>query len=152
MTRNILLSAAIVGAQLLWPGTGLTASAENAPPVAGDDAVSTEEDASLNISVMENDGNPNGDPLTITDFTQPTHGSVTVGRSLVGWWRFDETSVSASTKDSSPGQNPGRFQGRMDDGNVVPGRVGNALSFDGHDDAVTTGTFPDLDDIFTVSL
>jgi len=48
----------------------------NMPPLAVDDAVSTEEDLPLAIEVLANDSDPDGDSLAITSFTQPANGSV----------------------------------------------------------------------------
>jgi hypothetical protein len=48
----------------------------NQGPIAADDTVSTPEDTPLTISVLTNDSDPDGDPLTITGNTQPTNGSV----------------------------------------------------------------------------
>jgi len=50
------------------------------PPVAVDDTYSTSEDTSLIISapgVLNNDTDPNGDTLTVTSNTNPSHGTVT---------------------------------------------------------------------------
>ena len=49
----------------------------NSAPSALDDAAATEEDAAVTINVLVNDTDPDGDALTITSFTQPTHGVVT---------------------------------------------------------------------------
>ncbi|MCX8108163.1 MAG: Ig-like domain-containing protein, partial [Verrucomicrobiae bacterium] len=54
----------------------------NAPPVAVDDErfypMLTNGTAAYCIPVLQNDYDPNGDPLTITDFTQPTSGTITL--------------------------------------------------------------------------
>ncbi|MEQ6247885.1 cadherin-like domain-containing protein [Sulfitobacter sp. HNIBRBA3233] len=47
------------------------------PPVALDDVASTEEDTTVTISVLANDSDPDGDPLTITDATS-ADGAVTI--------------------------------------------------------------------------
>jgi Ca2+-binding RTX toxin-like protein len=48
------------------------------PPTAQDDSVSTTEDNFLDIEVLENDSDPNpADTLSVSSFTQPTHGTVT---------------------------------------------------------------------------
>lgn len=44
------------------------------PPVAADDAYSTPEDVNLVMTPLDNDTDPDGDPLTITAITQPTNG------------------------------------------------------------------------------
>jgi hypothetical protein len=48
----------------------------NRPPVAANDAATTNEDAAVNINVKANDSDPDSDPLTITGVTQGTKGVV----------------------------------------------------------------------------
>jgi hypothetical protein len=50
----------------------------NEPPSANDDADSTNEDTSVLIDVLANDGDPDDDPLTVTGLTQPANGTATV--------------------------------------------------------------------------
>ncbi|MBD0348198.1 MAG: S8 family serine peptidase [Thermoleophilia bacterium] len=58
-------------------GTGLCAIAgENATPDAVDDAATVQRGGSVNIAVLANDTDANGDDLAISSFTQPAHGSV----------------------------------------------------------------------------
>jgi hypothetical protein len=47
----------------------------NQPPVAVDDAVSTSAGAAVTVPVLANDSDPNSDPLTVTNLTQPANGS-----------------------------------------------------------------------------
>ncbi|WP_136635757.1 Ig-like domain-containing protein [Pseudooceanicola onchidii] len=47
-------------------------------PVAGDDTAEVDEDTSITIDVLANDSDPDGDPLTITDVTDPANGTATV--------------------------------------------------------------------------
>ncbi|MFO1080298.1 MAG: cadherin-like domain-containing protein [Reyranellaceae bacterium] len=52
----------------------------NVAPVAGNDSLSTTQDTALTISkatLLSNDSDANGDPLTIASFGQPTHGTLT---------------------------------------------------------------------------
>jgi hypothetical protein len=49
----------------------------NTPPVAQDDAATTDEDTPATIDVLANDSDPDGDPLTVDSVTQPAHGTVT---------------------------------------------------------------------------
>ena len=49
---------------------------QNQAPVAVDDSASVAEDSSVLISVLNNDSDPDGDPITIESFTQGTHGTV----------------------------------------------------------------------------
>jgi hypothetical protein len=50
----------------------------NVEPVAVDDAVSTPVDAAVTVPVLANDSDPNGDPLTVTNLTQPADGAAQV--------------------------------------------------------------------------
>ncbi|MEW6167713.1 MAG: retention module-containing protein, partial [Pseudomonadota bacterium] len=52
--------------------------AVNDPPLAVNDVVQTPEDTPITIGVLANDSDPDGDPLTITGFTQPANGTVTI--------------------------------------------------------------------------
>ena len=51
---------------------------ENSPPLAADDEVSTNEDRELTFSVLGNDSDPDGDTLSVTSFTNPGHGTLTL--------------------------------------------------------------------------
>ena len=69
----LALSAAILSL-LLAPFPTLAAD-----PVAADDAYSISEDGSLDVSapgVLDNDSDPDGDPLTATALSDPTHGTL----------------------------------------------------------------------------
>src|SRR5207249_4616770 len=64
-------------------GKGGTATATvnvtiNAPPVAVNDSATTQQNTAKTISVLANDNDPDGDPLTVTGATAPAHGSVVV--------------------------------------------------------------------------
>jgi RHS repeat-associated protein len=50
----------------------------NSPPKAVDDAVTTNKNTALDISVLANDSDADADPLKVTTATQPTNGSVTI--------------------------------------------------------------------------
>jgi hypothetical protein len=59
----------------------VTAGTVNEAPIAEDDAYDALEDTQLNIpapGVLDNDYDPDGDGLTISDYSQPSHGSVTL--------------------------------------------------------------------------
>ncbi|WP_298303488.1 Ig-like domain-containing protein [uncultured Erythrobacter sp.] len=49
----------------------------NPPPVALDDSATTDEDTPVNIPVLANDNDPDGDPLTVTSATAP-NGTVVI--------------------------------------------------------------------------
>lgn len=55
----------------------VTINEVNDTPIAVDDQVSTDEDVAVIVSVLANDSDPNGDPLSIASFTQGAGGSVT---------------------------------------------------------------------------
>ena len=53
----------------------------NHPPVAVDDAYATDEDIELNVAapgVLDNDSDPDGDPITAIKVTDPTDGALTL--------------------------------------------------------------------------
>lgn len=57
----------------------VTVSAQaNRNPVATNDAATTNEDVAKVVSVLGNDSDPDGDPLTVTGVTQPAHGVVSI--------------------------------------------------------------------------
>ena len=49
----------------------------NNPPVAVNDTVTTDEDTPVDIGVLENDSDPDGDALTVTSIGSPAHGTAT---------------------------------------------------------------------------
>jgi len=54
----------------------ITVNAINDAPVANDDAVTTDEDTAVTITVLGNDTDVENDELTVTGTTQPAHGVV----------------------------------------------------------------------------
>lgn len=54
----------------------VTVDPVNDPPVATDDTEGTDEDTPVTISVRNNDNDVDGDPITITNSTSPSNGSV----------------------------------------------------------------------------
>jgi hypothetical protein len=50
----------------------------NNPPVANDDTATTTQGLAVQIAVLDNDSDPDGDPLTVGAVTQPANGSVTI--------------------------------------------------------------------------
>ncbi len=53
-------------------------SGGNQPPVAVDDIATTVENKAVTVSVLANDFDPEGDPLTVISITQATHGQVSI--------------------------------------------------------------------------
>ncbi|AXY42274.1 Ig-like domain-containing protein [Halomonas sp. JS92-SW72] len=69
--------------QLLSDPATVTVTVEQAepvnnPPVANDDTAKTTQGLAVQIAVLENDSDPDGDPLMVGELTQPSNGSVTV--------------------------------------------------------------------------
>ena len=48
----------------------------NTPPVAGDDDATTDEGSPVNVSVLDNDIDPDGDDIAVVDNTDPDNGTV----------------------------------------------------------------------------
>ena len=56
----------------------ITVGAQGDPPVAVDDAVTTAEDSTVVVDVLDNDTDPDGDDLTVLSVTQPENGTAEV--------------------------------------------------------------------------
>ncbi|WP_405198558.1 tandem-95 repeat protein [Christiangramia sp. LLG6405-1] len=56
----------------------ITIGAENDAPIAVDDSASTSEDTPVEITVLNNDSDPDNDPLSVTETTQPENGTVVI--------------------------------------------------------------------------
>ncbi|HIO14365.1 MAG TPA: tandem-95 repeat protein, partial [Chromatiales bacterium] len=67
-----LVAAADTGGDSVVPPT------PNVPPQAKNDAAELNEHTSIDIDVLSNDIDPEGGPLTITDLSDPAHGSATL--------------------------------------------------------------------------
>jgi hypothetical protein len=57
----------------------VTPVVKNLAPTANDDFVFIYFNTAANVNVLANDTDPEGDTLTVTSFSQPTHGTVTRG-------------------------------------------------------------------------
>ncbi len=74
----------------------------NQAPVANNDSATTSRDTSVDIDVLANDSDPNGDPLSIVSLTQPSEGSTSVVAGKVryvppaGWTGSTSFTYSAS--------------------------------------------------------
>jgi hypothetical protein len=56
----------------------ILADGVNVPPVAVDDSVTTAQDTLVNIDVLANDSDANGDPLSVDSVSDPPHGTATI--------------------------------------------------------------------------
>ena len=72
-----LLAAAALTSLLLVTQAGAQEGGNHVPVVAADGAT-TAEDTAIEIDVLANDSDPDGDPLTVTSLTQGAHGSAAV--------------------------------------------------------------------------
>jgi large repetitive protein len=63
--------------------TVIVQPAPNQPPVANDDMVSTPDGTPVDIDVLANDEDPDGDALTIVAITQPNGGTATIVGDMV---------------------------------------------------------------------
>ena len=82
----------------------------SAAPVANDDSATTDEGTPAIIAVLANDSDPDGDPLTVTNLTQPADGAVALNGNdtvtytpNVGFTGIDSFSYTANdgTSDSN---------------------------------------------------
>lgn len=80
-------------------------------PVAADDAAATAVDTAITVDVLANDSDANGDPLVVTNLTQPTSGAVALNPDQTvtytpnpGFLGSDSFTYTANdgTADSSP--------------------------------------------------
>ncbi|HEY4411177.1 MAG TPA: cadherin-like domain-containing protein [Acidimicrobiia bacterium] len=54
-------------------------------PIAGPDTINLDEDTAATADVLANDSDPDGGVLTVTDVSQPAHGSATFAINTVGY-------------------------------------------------------------------
>jgi Ca2+-binding RTX toxin-like protein len=59
-------------------GGGGGGGGANGPPTAVDDSVTVNEDETAAVAVLENDGDPDGDPAVLTGVGDPAHGTASV--------------------------------------------------------------------------
>lgn len=79
-TRSITFAVNDGAANSAVATTTLTVTGLNRPPVAFGDAVSTLEDTAVNVAVLANASDPDGDPISLLNVSTgaATHGSVTI--------------------------------------------------------------------------
>ena len=75
-------------------------------------------------------------------FNKPTN-LLSISTGLVGWWTFDGKNMVSNVADSSGQGNHGNLNGQTST-TTVPGKLGQALSFDGSNDYVALGDVNDL--------
>jgi hypothetical protein len=56
----------------------VTVAHVNHAPVAANDALGASEDGAVDVAVLANDSDPDGDALAVADVTQPAHGTVSI--------------------------------------------------------------------------
>ena len=66
------------GALCATAGVGVDVSAVNDPPVAADDSATTPQQVPVTVAVLSNDGDVEGDPLTVTSVGDPPHGAAAI--------------------------------------------------------------------------
>ncbi len=59
------------------PGSYLVRSCQSGAPTANDDSATTTENVPVTVNVLNNDSDPNNQPLTVTSITQPANGTAT---------------------------------------------------------------------------
>ncbi|HEX6898863.1 MAG TPA: Ig-like domain-containing protein [Thermoanaerobaculia bacterium] len=69
----------------------------NRKPVANNDSATTDRNVAVDINVLANDSDPDGNPISVYDWTQPAHGSV--AKNANGTLRYTPT-TSYSGPDS----------------------------------------------------
>ena len=137
-------------------------------PTAVDDLVSTPEDTAVVIDATGNDTDPDGDVLTIVDFTQPANGSVsdngdgtftyTPDPDFSGTDTFDYVIVDSASGishywalDGDATDLVGGSHGVVTGASTVAGEFGSALAFDEVDDQVRVPDIGYAND-FTIAL
>ena len=124
------------------PGPG------NNPPVANDDSAVTAQDTAVDVYVLSNDTDPDGDPLHINSATDPPHGTAVnhgthvtyiPDAGFVGTDTFDYTAgdgrggtdTAAVTVTVREGPGPGNNPPVADAGGPYIGQVGQSITLDG---------------------
>jgi len=89
----------------------LTVTADNTPPTASDDEAQTSEDTAVTVDVLANDSDDDGDPLAITEVTDPTHGTAAVIDNAVRYTPSDgytgEDAFTYTVSDGNGGTDEG---------------------------------------------
>lgn len=109
------------------------ASGPNQPPVAVDDTAQATQGLELVIAVLDNDSDPDLDPLTVADVEQPFHGSATT----------DGTTISYTHDGSATFLDAVKY--RVDDGNGATDSAVVQLTVCATTDATCDGFDDDCD-------
>ena len=100
-------AADAAGNETAWSDLGSATTAVNQVPVAVDDSAATDEDSAVQIAVLANDSDADGDPLTIVGFAQGALGAVSQnGSSLLYTPHADLSGVDSFGYSLSDGVNP----------------------------------------------
>src|SRR6185503_11127210 len=76
---NVVYRYVVSSANAFGEGTNsleVSIKAGNVPPIANADFVTTAEDTPVDVDILGNDFEPNGDPFVVVSFTQPDNGVV----------------------------------------------------------------------------
>jgi hypothetical protein len=76
---------------------GVDAKGENRPPVAGNDSAETFAGVMVEIDVQDNDGDPDGDDIDVTDVTAGAHGTTTIQLGKVRYTPNDAVYIGEDT-------------------------------------------------------
>ncbi|AGL21292.1 Ig-like domain-containing protein [Actinoplanes sp. N902-109] len=116
----------------------ITVNVDNALPIAGDDVATTGPNQAVPIFVLDNDSDPNGDPLSVSAVTQPAGGMVTTDGTTVTFTPGPAfrglATFSYTLSDSRGGTATGRVEVTVD--NAAPAA---------NDDVITTPYHTDVD-------
>lgn len=101
-------------------------------PVATDDAATTDEDTSVDIAVLANDSDPNGDPLIVGAATDPAHGTTAIQPAGTVRYTPDPNYAGADTfdyvvDDGAGGTDSGSVVVTVTAVNDAPTAVGDTL-------------------------
>ncbi|MEV3901308.1 Ig-like domain-containing protein [Mycobacterium sp. NPDC050551] len=130
----------LLWAVLGWVRREFQRTLDNQTPTAVDDpAVTTSEDVAVTISALTNDADTDEDPLTVTDFTQPEHGTVT----------YDATIKQFTYTPDEDFHGTDTFQYAVSDDGAAPhqhGILGGLYNVGHQDTATVTVTVTPVDD------
>ncbi|HEY7642596.1 MAG TPA: PKD domain-containing protein [Steroidobacteraceae bacterium] len=136
-----------------------TITATNNGPVANDDSASTNAGAAVDVAVLTNDTDPDGDALSIASVTQPAHGTTSINGAAVrytpaaGFFGADSFTYSVSdgvesaTANVALTVNGGGGPPVDSDGDGLTDDEERALGTDPNDPDTDDDTLPDGDEV-----